>query len=306
MPASPTVSKPLYSSAQFLLELDGGKVTTVRSIEGGKISTEVITYQNNRKPAEGNYLKQNGKLKYEAIKVVAPLAASKDMWKWMAQFIKGEGERRNGALVAADHEYKEKARRTFSEALIEEIAFPKFDASDKNPANVTVTIQPETLVYEPPKDGAVLSHEDPAMQVGKHVKCCNFNFQFDGAGEFRVTKIDGFSVKAKTIDYHHGGRLEPIKMPGKLEFPNIAFYVPEPDAAYFIKLADDLRNGIRHKPVNALLEFFDSKKETMGEIRFGFCRVFSVTHDKLDAANEDVRSVKVEMAVENVMLKAPK
>jgi hypothetical protein len=75
---------------EFLLELDGGKVTTVRSIEGGKISTEVITYQNNRKPAEGNYLKQNGKLKYEPIKVVAPLAASKDMWKWMAQFIKGE------------------------------------------------------------------------------------------------------------------------------------------------------------------------------------------------------------------------
>ena len=44
----------------------------------------------------------------------------------------------------------------------------------------------------------------------------------------------------------------------------------------------------------------------MGEIRFGFCHVFSVTQDKLDAANEDARSVKVEMAVENVMLRAPK
>ena len=72
------------------------------------------------------------------------------------------------------------------------------------------------------------------------------------------------------------------------------------------KLADDLRKGIRHKPVNALLEFFDSKKDTMGEIRFGFCHVFSVTQDKLDAANEDARSVKVEMAVENVMLRAPR
>ena len=32
----------------------------------------------------------------------------------------------------------------------------------------------------------------------------------------------------------------------------------------------------------------------------------AATQDKLDAANEDVRSVKVEMAVENVMLRAPK
>ncbi|MBK7195706.1 MAG: phage tail protein [Myxococcales bacterium] len=298
---SPTVSTPLYSSAQFLLELDGGKVTTVRSIEGGKISTEIITYQNNRKPSEGNYLKQNGKLKYEAIKVVAPMAASQDMWSWMETFIKGTCQRRNGALVAADHEYKEKARRTFSDAIIEEIAFPKFDASDKNPANVTVTIQPEILVYEAPKDGAVISPEDPGMQRAQHVKCCNFKFHFEGApGEYRVTKVDGFSVKAKTIDYHHAGRLEPLKIPGKLEFPNITFYVPEPDAAYFIKVAGDLRKGIRPEPTNAWITYFDSAKQDKGEIKFHGCRIFSATQDKLDAANEDVRSVKVEMAVESV------
>ncbi len=306
MPASPTVSTSPYSSAQFLLELDGGAATTVRSIEGGKISTEIITYQNNRKPDEGNYLKQNGKLKYEAIKVVSPLAASKDLWAWMNTFIGGSCQRRNGALVAADHEYKEKARRTFSEALIEEIAFPKFDANDKNPANITVTIQPETLIYQPPANGAVIDSQNPALVTSKHVKCCNFTFHFPGAPDgFRVTKVDGFSVKAKTIDYHHAGRLEPIKVPGKLEFPTIAFYVLEPDAAFFINLVGALRDGKRPEPVEAWIEFRNSKMDEQGEIRFKYCRVFSASHDKLDASNEDARVVKVEMAVEGVTVTAP-
>ena len=151
----------------------------------------------------------------------------------------------------------------------------------------------------------MIDPKDAEYAKSQHVKSCNFNFDFKGAPDsMRVTKIDGFSVKAKTIDYHHAGRLDPLQIPGKLEFPNITFYVPEPDAGIFIDIARNLAAGRRPAPTQASIEFYDSAKQVKGVIEFEGCRVFSAAHDKLDAANEDVRSVKVEMAVESVLLRA--
>lgn len=302
---SPATPAPLYSSAQFLLELAGYKTSTVRSIEGGKISTEILTYQSNLSPAKGGYLRQNGKLKYEPIKVTSSLAASTGLWTWMQSFVNGEGVRHNGAMVAACFDYKERARRTFKEALIEEVAITAFDGNSKNPANVTITIQAETLVYEQPSGNAVIkADEDPAV-LEQHVSSHNFLFTYMPVSTNplpRVTKVDGFSVKCKTIDYHHAGRLDPIKLAGKIEMPNIAFYLPEPDAEPFYKMMRDAAGGNRPDPAEASLEFFNSAKESKGTFKFHGCRVFSAAPDKLDASNEDVRQVKVEMAIEGLSM----
>ena len=121
-----------YAAAHFMLELHGiDKLGVFRSIEGGGIKADVMTYQNG-----GTYdrWRQLGKPKFEDIKLQVGMAMSEPFYDWIAEFFAGTASRKNGAIIAADFYYNERARREFSEAMIKELVFPKLDGQDKNAA----------------------------------------------------------------------------------------------------------------------------------------------------------------------------
>ncbi len=290
----------LYASAHFLLELDGINTATVKSVEGGQAKTEVITYHANAQ--KGEQYRQAGKRKYEDLKIVFALASQPELWAWMQTFLDGHCDRKSGAVVAADYDYKERARRTFKDCVIAAIDFPKFDAKDKSPATVTLTISPEEVNYEPPKVGEVI--KDPGGRDSqKHVKSASFELVFDRlptSATARVTKVDGFSLKSKIIEYHASGRLAPMKLAGKLDMPTVAFYVPESDAGPFVDLMNKQMAGLQHDRHSATLTYFDNGAQPKGSFTFVDCTILSATSEKHDAANEEVRQVKVEMAIEKL------
>jgi len=153
MPDSPATGNRTYSAAHFALELDGKRDAGIfRSIEGGGVKTDVMSYQ-----AGGVHekWKQLGKPKFDDIKLQVGMSMSYPFYEWIAQFFRSEGERKNGAIVAADFYYKERARREFREALIKELTFPKLDATDKNPAYMTVALAVEEIIFKP-GDGSAL------------------------------------------------------------------------------------------------------------------------------------------------------
>ena len=296
MPAS----NPVYSSSFFGLELDGKKdaVTSLRSIEGGGVKAEVISYQMGE---NGDVWRQLGKPKYDDIKITAGLASSPDLWVWMSSFLKGTPERRNGAIVAGDLNNPAKARRVFYEALITEIGFPKWDGTDKNPANVNVTFSPERITYE--RGSGPLQTEDAAGRQQRSIKACNFNFELDGFKDAcaQTAKVDAFSVKMKLIEHTFGTQLHATKVPGKFEWPNLVFYVPEPDAEPFRTLHHkSVMMGERGPGRTASLTFYDNKKTIHGRFDFRGVHVFNVAAEKHDAGSEDVKLTKIECAVESV------
>src|SRR5687767_14079204 len=135
-----------YAAAHFALELDGkDDVGLFRSVEGGSIKAEVMTYQNG---ANYDRWRQLGKPKFEDIKVTVGMSMSKPFYKWLEEFFTGKGTRKTGAIVAADYNYDEKARREFSEAMISEITFPKLDGTNKDPAYMSVQIAVENLEFK--------------------------------------------------------------------------------------------------------------------------------------------------------------
>jgi phage tail-like protein len=300
---APAQLADVYSSAHFALEIDGTKVGTIRNIDGGGIKAEVVTYQHGD---GGDTWRQLGRTKYEDFKITSGLVAGEALWTWIGKCMSGSPERRNGAVSAADYEYKEKARREFTDGLIAEVAFPKFDAHDKNPANVTVTVSPEKMSYAKGSNSQI-PVDDPASEKQKSVSACNFTFAlsgFEGACK-RVNKVDGFSVKCKIIEHQVSTRIENVKVPGKIEYSNITFYLPEVDAKQFLdhhkKAAMD---GNRGKPIpSATLNFHNNAKAPRGSFTFKECTIFAVTHDKQDASTEDIRMVKVEMAIEGIEFK---
>jgi phage tail-like protein len=130
-----------YGAAHFALELDAkDEVGLFRSIEGGSIKTDVMTYQHG---ADFDRWRYNGKPKFEDIKITVGLSMSDPFWSWIEGFFRHQVERKNGAIIACDFEFYERARRTFQNAIIKEIVFPKLEGEDKNAVYMNVTMAVE-------------------------------------------------------------------------------------------------------------------------------------------------------------------
>jgi phage tail-like protein len=289
-----------YVAAHFALELAGVEdVGTVRSIEGGGLKADVMTYQPG---ATYERWRQLGKPKFEDIKLQVGTAMSEPFFKWISDFFAGTCVRKNGAIVAGDFYYKERARREFSEALITEFTFPKLDANDKSTVYMNVTLGVETIEYKKGDDSKTLDHHGNE-EAQKAWKACNFTFQLDGfeAQCSRVTKIDSFTVKLPVIEYHSGGSRTTTKTPTSIDFPNLSFYLPEDDAQplhdYMKKRA--VKGEVPGR-LHGQLTTFDNAKTTSFTLELFNCDILNIAPDKSDATSTEIKQVKVDVYVERM------
>ena len=302
-PNTPTTKERSYAAAHFALELDGKKddVGLFRSVEGGSIKADVMTYQNG---ANYDRWRQLGKPKFEDIKVSVGMSMSKPFYIWISEFFTGKGTRKTGAILAADYNYETRARREFSEALIKEITFPKLDGTDKSPAYMGVSIAVENLEFKP-GDGqklAVLS--DFGKQ--KTWTACNFRLKLDTFSEAalkRVSKIDSFTIKQNIIEHHMGGFRGPIKCPSQMDFPSLSFYVPEADAQPYMD--HFTRRGVKGEVPGRLtgaIEVFDNqqKKDVLFTVDFAGADITNIQPEKSDSGSEDIKSVKIDIYIESM------
>jgi hypothetical protein len=295
-----------YAAAHFALELDGKEnVGLFRSIEGGGVRTDVMTYQVNGGPKYDRW-RQLGKPKYEDFKLQVGMAMSKPFYDWIADFFEGTQVRKTGAVVAADFYYLERARRHFKEAMINELTFPKLDGADKGPAYMGVGISVESIEFV---KGSGLKLSPPSgFDLQKLWTACNFRFSlsgFEGACR-RVSKIDAFTVKQQVLEYHMGGQLSPTKTPSAIEFPNLAFYVPESDAQPFFDHFTQ-RNQLAIKSsgrapstLHGTLTTFDNQGADLFTLTFAGADIVGVAPDRSDSSTEEIKQVKIEIYTERM------
>jgi len=296
-----------YAAAHFALELDGKKdVGLFRSIEGGGVKADVMTYQNG-----ANYDKWRslGKPKFEDIKCQVGMAMSEPFYAWIEKFFDGIADRKNGAIVAADFYYNERARREFTNAMIKELSFPKLDANDKNAAYMTVALAVEDIVFKK-GEGAKLAQQS-GMKAQKLWTACNFRFSLDGFEQAckRVTKIGAFTIKQQVIEYHQGGFRAPTKTPSQIDFPNIVFYVPEADAQPFMQRFTErgIKGNVRgHAAQKAgMIQTFDQEKRPLFTLEFYEADILNVAPEKSDAGSEEIKLVKIELFTEKMKFSYP-
>lgn len=298
-----TNSNRAYSAAHFALELDNKQsVGLFRSLEGGSLKADVMTYQQGQTYERWRQL---GKPKFEDIKIQTGMSMSAPFYEWIENFFEGNPVRKNGAIVAADFSYKERARREFTNALIKELTFPKLDGADKNAAYMTVALAVEEIVFKP-GDGKVLSETDPTKQ--KLWTSCNFRFSLDGfeAASSRVVKIDSFTIKQNIIEYHSGDQRAPIKTPSAIDFPQITFYVPEADSPAFMKRFKErgVDGGLRGNSQNRTGELVvfdaDEAQNELFRLEFFGADIANVQPDKSDASSEEIKLLKVDLYTESM------
>ena len=289
-----------YAAAHFALELDGKNtvVGLLKSIEGGSIKADPMAYQ------QGGYLhrwKQVGKPKFEDIKIQTGMAVSAPFLNWVRGFFAGDGVRKTGAIVAADFYYKERARRTFDGALIKEVTIPKLDGQDKSAAYLGVTMAVESLEFTA-GSGNVIALQGKGFDEQKSWASCNFLLELDGFKQEckRTTKIDSFTIRQNIVEYHSGGFQTPQKIPSaQVEYPNLAFYIPESDADTFQAHVMDQR--VRYKDpkrINGVLHIQDNSRKDIFSIKLTDVEILGVTPDRSESTSEEIKQVKIDCSVE--------
>lgn len=292
-----------YAAAHFALELDGKHdVGLFRSVEGGGVKADVMTYQNG---ANYDRWRSLGKPKFEDLKLQVGMAMSKPFYDWIEGFFRGDAERKNGAIIAADFYYFERARREFSNAMIKELTFPKLDAEDKQAAYMTIALAVEELVFKKGAEGKRLQ-QTAGTEQQKLWTARNFRFSLDGFEQAckRVTKIDAFTIKQNVLEYHSGGHRAPIKCPSQIDFPTLSFYVPESDAQPFLDhfarraIAGEVRGHGTQR--SGMIQTFDNEQGLLFTLEFFEADICNVQPDRSDAGSENIKQVKIDLFTERM------
>jgi phage tail-like protein len=293
-----------YSAAHFGLTLndEGGSaskdVGLFRSIEGGGVRTDVMSYQQG---GQFNRWRQLGKPKFEDIKLQVGMAMSEPFYKWISDFFDRIPVRKNGSIIAADFSYNERAVREFNGALIKELTFPALSGADKNAVYMGIAIAVEEIKF---KKGSLAKLEPPkGFDSQKLWTAANFTFMIDGFADAckRVTKVDSFTIKQNINEYYGGGFRGPIKTATVVEFPNISFYVPKVDAQpFFDRCHLGVVKGEAPANLQGTLTTYDNAGGRLFSVEMDHCDIVSVTPDKADASSEEINQVKVELYTEGM------
>jgi phage tail-like protein len=308
-PKNASTKDRAYSAAHFLLELDGEQtVGFCRSVEGGGVKADILTYRNGGQPGKkaagaAEMFRQVGRPKYEDLKIQVGMSMSKDFYKWIEAFFRGERQYRNGAIAASDFHFVERARRTFSRALISEVSIPKLDATDRNACYMGVTLVPETLAFE---KGSGKEVKPTGGIKQKLWTPNNFEMQIEGFPQeafSRVTRVDGFTIKQQILSYAYGSSRDALRFPGIIEFPNMSFYVPEADAWPFVE--HFTKRVIKGEPPPAArhegsLTFKDHGGDELITITIRGIELANVAPDKSDSTSKEIKQVKIDFSCEGM------
>ena len=300
--AGAAASPRTYGAGFFALELDGSKETGfLRSAEGGNAVGEVV----HEVVTPSYYQKKHiGNVKYEEFTAEFGMAMPKGVYDWLSAFLAGKYERKSGAIVAADFNYNVQARREFSEALITEVSFPALDASSKDPAFMTVKFAPEQTV-DKPASGKLSS---ATKQQQKLWLPSNFRLEIGSKdGQLptgKVNKIDAITIKQTAVTDDIGEIRDPAKEPGKLEFPNIVFTLPETDAqpwvAWFKTFVLEGNNSDEDEKTGKLTYLASNLTDELARLDFFNLGIFRISNEKAESASDTIRRIKVELYCERL------
>lgn len=293
-----------YTASSFILELDGSHIAGFfRSVEGGGVKSDVMTYQMGNTPDQWRQL---SKQKYEDFKIQVGMSMSAEFYSWISQFFNGTIERRNGAVISGDFHYKERMRRVMKNMLISEVAIPKFDAGDRAPCYMTVGLVPETVEFEPGNPNIDLS---PTIQTKQKLWTPNF-FEFT-INQFeqclkRVTKIEAFTIKQTILEYKSGNQRDPWRVPGRIEFPNLTFFLPEADAG---PLIDHFTKRVLrgqpapHTRLTGGITALDSDRQPLCTISLAGIDISAIGPDKSDSTSQDIKQIRIDITCESMAFK---
>lgn len=287
-----------FVSGRFGLTLGGSAVGLLHAVEGGDATADVV--EEGFGPSQPAPKKHLGTVHYEPIEVQAGFDLTPEFYKDLGSFFDGHYTRKNGAIQSADFNYNVHAVREFKDALITEVGFPAFDAGDKNPGYIAIKWQP-TEVKHSKASGKL---EAPVGKKQKIWHPNNFRLEIAGLDCTRVSKVDGFTLKQGVMTEQVGEVRDPIRVPGKLEIPNLKITLPESFAQSWFDWFEDFvikgNCGEDQEKSGRLVFLSQNLQDELAEIRFFNLGIFKLTTDPAQANSDAIKRVTAELYCERM------
>lgn len=213
-----------YTGGRFALNVDGlGMLGFVKKFSGGTIKGELATHNLYSVNIQKKHIVG---IIYEPITVEVGMGMSAGFYELIsAAFDKGYVTK-SGEIHACDFDYKSISVREFLAAHISEVTIPALDGSSKEPAYMTVKINPERIRYRKGDGSQIQGKIVPAT---KKWLCSNFRFTLGNLPCSRVAKIDSFTWKQGIIKDEVDQFRVPTKHPAKVEVPNLKLTISMAD-----------------------------------------------------------------------------
>ena len=284
----------------FGIVMDGSDhIGLVKSISGGIIKGEVATHNLGPENLQKKHLLRANA---EPFIVETGIGMSEGLYDWVRQSFENGGTRRSGAIIAADFDFVSLGQREFIDAQISEVTIPALDGSSKEPAYMTIRINPEKIFYATKGSTKLISNRDVGT---KKWLSSNFRFELDGIPFSRVAKIDSFTWKqAVTKSEKVGEFREPTKHPAKIEIPNLKLTISTADIKPWIdwykSFVIDGHNSDIDELDGALFFLAPDMQEELASIGFHNVGIISLEPETSKANKEEVSRFTVELYVEKM------
>jgi phage tail-like protein len=283
-----------FTAGRYAVLLDGGMAGWVQSVEGGHAAADVAS-------AGIAQRKHIAGVKYEDITVSCGTGMSKPMYEWIKSSFDRKYMRKDGAIHTCDYDGNIVSTLEFFHGLITEVGFPALDAASKDAARMTIKISPETARMVEKRGGRLPA---PGALNARQKKWLPANFRLEIAGLdcTRVNKVEAITIKQKVTENPVGEMRAVMKEPAKLEFPNLAFTVPEQNAAALVAWHKESAMRTRpgnHKP-GKLVYLAADGRDPLFTLTFHNLGISQVTPDNSGAGSDGVRRLKAEMYCEKI------
>jgi hypothetical protein len=299
---------PSYVTHHFGLVFDDtGFQGWLRSVEGGAIKADLVQH-----PVGARALKDKriGLPSYDPFNIQVGMSMAKPLYQWIEKSWAGEVVRKTGAIVHADRNLAIRHEQHFDNALITETILPALDGSSKEPANLGIKFQAESLKNIIGK-GDTVSQDLAKNVVGvqKQWLPANFRFVVDGldAACKRVNKVDSFTVKQGAKRLEVGAERVYQLEPASLEFPNLSATFSIADADKWFQWHEDFvvkGNNNTEQEKTGHITYLTPSLEEICRIDLYGVGIHNLTVEKSQAQSGDqIKRVKVELYVERMEFK---
>ena len=289
-----------YAAGSYGLELDGQFSGMLAGFSGGSVTADVI-----KEPVGPDLIqrKRLGVPRVEPITIETELSMSRSFFDWIK--LTPPLQKRNGAIVEYDLNYREMGSRRFTNAMITEVEFPGCDGASKEPAKLTVSFMPERVDLVGGTGRTAQPLKSPAQ--GRWLRS-NFRLRIQGLEKEteRVATIEPIEIKVALAQGSGPGadvRTTSIQ-PTALDVSNLVVTIPDSQIGAIYKWHEDfvVRGGSNdpRKELQGILEYLAPNRSsalvTLNLINLGIIKVAP----DLQATQTGIRRSKVEMYCESI------
>jgi phage tail-like protein len=280
------------------MEIGGKHVGYLKSVELPKLTADVV--ENPLGPANRTK-KHLAKMSWKEITVEMGVGMSADMYAWMNASFQNSFERRSGAIMLLDHDYKVVRRCDFTDAQLTEVTMPAFDAKGKDALYFTLKMQPETVRYS--AGGGTVQPEIAAVQ--KLYANTMFQADFGGLPANNLVKVDSVKWECKATEDAVGPHVESRYAPTAVKVNDLKVTINAVDeAAWYDKFFAFMVSGQREESheLSCSVNILDAARNPIAELKYDNCGPKEFGHPKKTANEDKISQIECTFYVESIQL----